>query len=231
MNSFREQRLAELAQAIYPDHLAMPATPKTVVHMLPSNAYYHSTHWDNSQLREHLRCGPGVHSSEGVLRDISNGVMRYDETPGSHGVDAYLVLRHNGILEVVDARSLAANSAEHTLSLANLASELEQMLPQWLQALETLGAAAPLTVLVSLLDVEGYSVHDVTPTRSASPTAGRLSGFSQRIVKAAPVELPSFTLADSAATARTLAEELERAATPLAGRVDPAEPVQPDARM
>lgn len=96
----------------------------------------------------------------------------------------YIYAFRNGALEVLDLGVLACSGPEKTIPSLKFENELLENLPRWLAALQAMRVDPPVMMLISLLNVQGYSM--------ALPAGA--DARSARAIKRDEIQLPGILI-------------------------------------
>jgi Putative DNA-binding domain len=146
IRSFRKERI--FAVEVNETMISPNSNPKQIIHIVPFNAFDSGTFYD-LQLIHNSPPHP-IESSTNKRYNL-DGLITYNSF--NNIVDAYAQLYRNGIIEIVN--TLSNNETEKYLP-SFLESYIIRSFSAWFETLKSLGAAPPLVVMITLLDVEGF---------------------------------------------------------------------------
>ena len=173
---FRDERIQKVSD--YESHLPLDGNAKTVLHLIPTDAFDPGKRYDNidvifrdnEALKPMFRVGPYEPSMSNFVSTIErrynlDGVKKYSNFRGrteidtkgmGHGIEPYtcVQLSRNGIIESVEQREL--NHAGSKTIFSDYESGLIRSLSNYLDSLKTLGVEPPVFLFLTLLEVRGY---------------------------------------------------------------------------
>jgi hypothetical protein len=157
VRNFRADRLGQVVAG--ETTVSLPETAKTILHLIPLNAFDPATKYDLKPITERSNLlEPLRHTGWSAPSYNLEGVYTYstdESVPHS-----YIQLFRNGIIEAVNT-SLLEPESDGRKFIANVAYEdaLLRGLTRYLELQKRLGVEPPAVVMLSLLGVKGYTMY------------------------------------------------------------------------
>lgn len=157
IRNFRAERLGNIVTGETPVFLQDGA--KVVLHIIPINAFDPASKFDVASLVDNRANLAPIHSSGGNSRHNFDGFLTYSSISKKSLARSYLQVFRNGIIESVDTELLSHQVGE-TYIIPSVAYEraILEALPRFLNAQKQLGVSPPLFIMLSLLEVFGYTM-------------------------------------------------------------------------
>jgi hypothetical protein len=162
VRNFRADRLGQVVAG--ETTVSLPETAKTILHIIPLNAFDPATKYDLKPIAEETRLlEPLRHTGWSAPSYNLEGVYTYSTHESV--AHSYIQVFRNGIVEAVNTSLLEPESDGRTF-IANVAYEdaLLKGLARYLELQKRLGVEPPVVVMLSLLGVKGYTMY-VSPER------------------------------------------------------------------
>ena len=160
LRAFRGERQGLIASEQTP--VALSPGPKCVFHIIPAGAFSSVETYDLNRLSDLKNdLGPLLGRSGEDLRHNFDGMLICYFSARSHAVSSYCQVFRSGIIEGVGGRALVDSLEERTIGDRVLTELLGRSARQYFAALHHLDVPAPLYVMLSFLDVRGYTLASV----------------------------------------------------------------------
>ena len=157
IRAFRADRLALIGAGETP--ILLPNGPKTVLHIVPINAFAPGMNLDVSVLENDIR---GLHpltaSGELNYRHNFDGFVTFSNARDSDEALGYVQIFRNGAIEVVDANLIRVSRGKSIIPGRRWEEALTKQLPSYFEKQRQLGIQPPVFVMLSVLYVKGYSM-------------------------------------------------------------------------
>ena len=150
IRNFRVERLGKIIAGEAP--IALDKSPKIVLHIIPLNAFDPTKKYDLESL-DSSSLQP-INTSSWDHRYNFDGILAYGQFPKSTSAYSYLQIFRNGIIEAVETYLLR----EGVIPSVTFEEELLKALPRFLTIQKKLGVEPPLFIMLSLLEVSGYTI-------------------------------------------------------------------------
>lgn len=174
IRSFRVERLGKISVGEETPVSLDEHEPKLVLHMIPFNAFATSESFDLKPLYDGIK-GQLFHPltiwddiSNGYMRFNADGLVRYIQWKTPLSTSGYTQVFRNGIIETVDVSLLGinawnANTFHSNVVLKSFSGEryerkILECIKRFIGLQEFLGVDQPFFIMVSLLNVKGYSI-------------------------------------------------------------------------
>lgn len=150
----RTARLASISAGETP--VPVETTGKTVLHIIPLNSLDPGFSVDPNEIANRSSLLRPIYSRGWNYRYSLEGFLTFTNLHQQATVMCYSLVMRDGVLEALDSGLLGPYS--ETLSVPSGAYEHEilNVLPGYLKLLQSVGVTAPVTILLSLIDVRGY---------------------------------------------------------------------------
>ena len=155
VRNFRLERISKIQANDTP--ILLPDGAKIVFHIIPYNSFYPGKRYDISKFfsfKKEISNGYGFGSQD---RYNFDGILSYSES--LEGMpDFYLQLFKNGIIEMVNAYTLAPKNGN--LIIPSLAFEkvVIESFANYLELLKILGVEPPFFIFLSFVKIKGYHI-------------------------------------------------------------------------
>ncbi len=164
VRSFRANRLSAISSDEMP--IEMVQGPKTVLHLVPLNAFTPGVSYETSGL-QNGQIAP-IYSSGSRDRLNFDGLLSFTEL-SSGSAQSYVQVFRNGCIEAVDARMIREHEGKRLIPANYWEKHLIGAAKSYLRFHEQLGVQPPIVLMLSVLGVRGYSMYLPWGTREGHP--------------------------------------------------------------
>jgi hypothetical protein len=154
ISGIRAARLGAISAGETP--VPVEATGKTVLHIIPLNSLDPGFSVDPNDIARRSNLLRPIASPGGNWRYSLEGFLTFNNLYQQATAMCYSLVMRDGVLEALDSGLLSPY--HDTLSVPSGAYEhkILEVLPGYLELLQSVGVTAPVTILLSLIDVHGY---------------------------------------------------------------------------
>lgn len=172
IRAFRADRLALIGAGETP--ILLPNGPKTVLHIVPINAFAPGVNLDVSVLENDISVlRPLTASGELNYRHNFDGFVTFSNRRDSEEAIGYLQIFRNGSIEAVDTDLIRVYDSKLIIPGWRWEEALIQALPSYFEGQARLGIQPPVFVMLSVLYVKGGSMY--VPCSAMPPGMGESS--------------------------------------------------------
>lgn len=158
IRGFRVDRLARINGGETP--VSMPRGPKTVLHVIPLNAFAPGVNLNVSSFENDIRWLPLIHSPGGMShRHNFDGFVTFSSQRNGEESLNYAQIFRNGSIEAVNASFIREYEGQRLIGGSGWEDSLINVLPSFFQALTRLNVQPPALVMLSALGVKGYTMY------------------------------------------------------------------------
>lgn len=160
IRNFRAERISLILSDQMP--IALAPGPKTVLHVVPFDAFSGGHSFDVSRIYESdiLPLRPLTRNGGFSSRHNFDGTVTYSPSNSGSPPPSYLQLFRSGIIELVDTRRISTyNNGQLMIPGTGWEDELLGAVRQYFDIQANLGVTPPLIVMLSLLNVKGARMY------------------------------------------------------------------------
>ena len=158
IRDFRADRLAHLNANETP--VVLPRGPKTVLHVIPLNAFAPGVNLNVSSFENDIRQLPLIRSPGGMShRHNFDGFVTYSAQRSGEESLNYAQIFRNGSIEAVNASLIREYDGHRLIGGSAWEQSLIDVLPSYFQAQTRLNVQPPALVMLSVLGVKGYTMY------------------------------------------------------------------------
>ncbi len=186
----RDPRIDEFIQERYTliaknkTYLIKDAKTKTVVHLIPENAFKIKSSFDLSKINDRKYLKP-IHCIKSIFPNYNIDGLRYLCGVNETNIESYTQIYKNGIIEAVSGTLILPRRYVSTgkiilwLNISHFEGELIRAVIRYKNALEQLRVKLPLYISVKLFDIKDYFISTSTrgfdePSRTIEQNTIRL---------------------------------------------------------
>ena len=168
VRNFRMERLGKIISGETPVHLN--ERPKTILHIVPFNAFNPITNLDIMLLETNEKVIMGLRPLDAGNwghRYNLDGFLTFNQKYPDNISTSYVQVFRNGSVEAVESTMLEPLEDGKIILHVIFEHTLIQSLTSYLEVLQIVGIEPPFIVMLSLFGVEGYRIPHVTELRIA----------------------------------------------------------------
>ena len=155
IRDFRAERLSNIVSGQTP--VKMSNKPKIVLHMLPLTSFKPGQRYELSEIKKLQSSIKPIYSAAAEYRVNFDGYLSY--TPIQDGISyTYVQVFHSGIIEAVDSEMLESEDEIPNIPSITFEKEIVEAVERLLGFQKELGIPTPIVLMLSLLDVRGYTI-------------------------------------------------------------------------
>ena len=151
LEDYRSERVRLIKQSLQP--IALEPGAKVLLHIIPGKAF-ENTSFDLTRMGQSDDLVPTELAGWGNPGFNFDGLMMVSR--GKESAESYVQVFHNAIVEAVNASYLQPRNGKNLIHATGLEEMLIEASSKYINFQRNLGAANPIFVMLSLLEVKGY---------------------------------------------------------------------------
>jgi hypothetical protein len=171
IRNFRIERLGRIVSQETP--IPLINGPKIVMHLIPLNAFNVSSRYDLSPMQNQIKLLDPIyaHFHNGPRYNFE-GLLAHNKYSDQPVAGSYVQLLLNGIVESVEGALFSFAPGPSNLDMWRIEGMIIDALQRYLTIQNRLGVSPPVLVMLSLLDIQGYTIEAPRHSTYFNPQPG-----------------------------------------------------------